>query len=135
MVLDGARYKTPVPEWGHAGYDEWGINHKFTYKYFLKDSINYRLQQFFFDIDDMEEVHAKRRFDEVVLYYDNIEEKEAFEFYIENKQKIVEQYIAEADKAYYSIDAGSTRVKRVERYQLSTGLALNKLLHEFRELR
>lgn len=134
IVLDSGRYKTPVPESGFVGYDEYGVNHKFTYRYYTKDSIRYKLQQFFFDSEDMEEVHAKRRFDEVVLYYENEEEKDYFEFYIENKQSVVEQYIAEADNAYFSIDTGNDREKRIEKYRLSTGLALKKLLQEFRQM-
>ena len=78
--------------------------------------------------------HAKRGFDKVILYFDNAGEKEAFEFYAENKQKVVEQYIAEADKDYYSIDVGSEKAKRIEKQRLSTGLALNKLLQVFREV-
>ena len=40
----------------------------------------------------------KRRFDEVVLYFENEEEKSEFEFYVENKQDPIESYIVEADK-------------------------------------
>ncbi len=65
---------------------------------FLKDTIDYKLQQFLFDTENEEEVYAKRRFDEVVLYYENEEEKIAFEFYVENKQSLIESYIVEADK-------------------------------------
>lgn len=132
VVLDSGRYKTPVPDWGYAGYDEWGVNHKFTYKYFLLDSLDYKLQQFFFNSENTEKAYAKRKFDDVVLYFENNEERLAFEFYVENKQKVIEQYIIEADKVYYSIEAENGRVKRVERHRLSTGLALNRLLQEFR---
>ena len=55
-------------------------------------------------------------------------------FYVENKQKGIEQYIVEADKAYYSIVAENERVNRIERHRLSTGLALNKLLKEYRQI-
>ena len=69
VVLDSGRYETPVPRLGFAGYDKWRLNPKFTYRYFLKDSIDYKLQQFLFDAENEEEVYAKRRFDEVVLYF------------------------------------------------------------------
>ncbi|WP_245805840.1 helix-turn-helix domain-containing protein [Bacillus alkalicellulosilyticus] len=35
-------------------------NSKYSYKYYLKDSIAYELQEFFFDDEDMEEVYAKK---------------------------------------------------------------------------
>jgi hypothetical protein len=133
IVLDSGRYKTPIPEWDYVGYDEYGVNYKFAYKYYLKDSMPYKLQQFYFDKDNMEEVYAKSRFDKVVLYYENEEEKEAFKFYVENKQAVMEQYVAEADKIYFIVDTGNKREERIYKHRLSTGLALNKLLQEFRE--
>jgi hypothetical protein len=133
VVLDSGRYKTPVPEWGYVGYDEWGVNHKYTYKYYLKDSINYKLQQFFFDTGDSEEVYAKRKFDEVVLYYESEEEKSEFESYIESNQKIIEYYLNEADKKYFTIDTSNKMEAKSCKHRLSTGLALNNALQEFRE--
>jgi hypothetical protein len=133
IVLDSGRYKTPIPTWGYACYDEYGVNHKYTYKYFLMDSIDYKLQKFFFDPEDMEEAHAKRQFDEVILYFKDDEERLSFEFYVESKQKLVEQYIQEADKTYFQINVGDAHVQKIERHRLSTGLALNKLLKEYRE--
>jgi len=134
VVLDSGRYETPVPRWGFAGYDEWGHNHKFTYKYFLKDSIDYKLQQFLFDEENEEEVYAKRRFDEVVLYFENEEEKSEFEFYVENKQDLIESYIVEADKRYYKIDISNEFYAKECKRRLSTGLTLNRALYEFRAL-
>lgn len=132
VVLDSGKYKTAVPKWGYAGYDEWRHNHKYTYKYFLKDSIDYKLQQFFFDTENEEEVYAKRRFDEVILYYENDEEKSAFEFYIENKQSLIESYVIEADEKYYEIDTNNEMEAKEYRRRLSIGLALNRALQEFR---
>ena len=57
VILDSGRFKTPIPQWGYVGRDQWGINHKYSYKYFLKDSTAYKLQLFFFDNEDMEEVY------------------------------------------------------------------------------
>ncbi len=134
VVLDSGRYETPVPRLGFAGYDKWRLNPKFTYRYFLKDSIDYKLQQFLFDAENEEEVYAKRRFDEVVLYFENEEEKSAFEFYIENKQDLIESYIVEADKRYYEIDTSNEMYAKECKRRLSTGLAFNKALQEFRTL-
>ncbi|WP_219375136.1 AlbA family DNA-binding domain-containing protein [Bacillus mycoides] len=132
VVLDSGRYKTPIPEWGHVGFDKWHVKHKYTYKYYLKDSITYKLQQFFFNAENQEEVFAKRRLDEVVLYFENQEELESFEDYIEPNQSIVEHYLAKVKKNRFFVDMGNELEVQVDNYRLSVGLALNKALQEFR---
>ncbi|WP_000019148.1 ATP-binding protein [Bacillus cereus] len=133
VVLDGGRYETPVPKWGHVGYNGWGVNHnKYTYKYYLEDSIEYKLQRFFFDIADEEEVYAKRKFDEIVLTFKDEEEKVAFESYIASNQRILESHLAEADKEYFTIDTGNEIEEENIKCRLLVGLALNKALHEFK---
>lgn len=42
--------------------------------------------------------------------------------------------IEDADKTYFHIDVGDEHVKKIERHRLSIGLALNKLLKEYREI-
>lgn len=132
VILDSGRYKTPVPNWGFVGHDEFNIKHKYTYKYYLKNDIAYKLQQFLFDNNNMEEVNAKKRFDEVILYYKNEKEKLGFESYIENNQKIVEEYLEETSKTYFSINTGNDKINRIEKHKLSIGLALKKLLNKYR---
>ena len=134
ISLDSGRYKTPIPTWGHVCHDEYMVNHKCPYKYFLMDSIDYKLQKFFFDTEDMEDVYAKGRLNEVILYFEDNEERLSFEFYAENRQKLVEQYIKEADKTYFQIDVVDEHVKKIEKHRLSIGLALNRLLKEYREM-
>ncbi|MHA7097719.1 AlbA family DNA-binding domain-containing protein [Priestia megaterium] len=132
VILDSGRYKTPIPEWGQIGQDKTGANFKYTYKYYLKDSIAYKLQQFFFDCENEEEVYAKRDFDEVVLYFENNKEKLAFEYYVEINQRTFEAYINKMDKVYFTIDASNEREIRNIKHRLSVGLALNKILQEFK---
>jgi hypothetical protein len=132
VILDSGRYKTPIPNWGVVGHDKFNVKTKYTYKYFLKNDIAYKLQQFLFNNHKMEEINAKKRFDEVILYYENKKEKLGFESYIENNQKLVEKYLKETNEVYFSIDASNDRIKRIEKFKLSTGLALKKLLRKYR---
>ncbi|MCM1991310.1 ATP-binding protein [Oceanirhabdus seepicola] len=90
VVLDSGRFETPVPEWGYVVKERRVGCYKYTYKYYLKNSIEYKLQQFFFDISNEEELYAKNNFDEVILYFDNEEERLEFESYIKNNQNIVD---------------------------------------------
>ena len=101
VVLDSGRYKTPVPEWGFAGYDRYRIDHKFTYKYFVKGSTEYRLQQFFLDGENEEAIYANRRLMEVVLLYETEDEKSAFEAYIEDNQEEIMERISKKDRYSY----------------------------------
>ena len=79
-------------------------------------------------------MYAKTRFDEVVLYYENEEEKSAFEFYVENKQSLIESYLIEANDRFYEIDSNNEMEVKECKHRLSTGIALNRALQEFRTL-
>ncbi|ATO51719.1 hypothetical protein O0555_01845 [Brevibacillus laterosporus] len=68
----------------------------------------------------------------MVLYYENEEEKIAFESYIENNQKIIDLYIDEADNVYFTVDSGNEGEVQVNKHRLSIGLALNKALQEYK---
>lgn len=50
------------------------------------------------------------------------------------KKGLLEKYIEEADKVYFQIDVSDEHVKKIEKQRLTTGLALNRRLEEFREL-
>ena len=132
VVLDSGRYKTPVPEWGFAGYDRYRIDHKFTYKYFVKGSTEYRLQQFFLDGENEEAIYANRRLMEVVLLYETEDEKSAFEAYIEDNQEEIMERISKKDRYSYIQATNELDTKECIK-RLNTGLVLNEMLHEWRK--
>ena len=132
VVLDSGRYKTPVPEWGFAGYDRYRIDHKFTYKYFVKGSTEYRLQQFFLEGENEEAIYANRRLMEVVLLYETEDEKSAFETYIEDNQEEIMERISKKDRYSYIQATNELDTKECIK-RLNTGLVLNEMLHEWRK--
>lgn len=132
VVLDSGRYKTPVPEWGFAGYDRYRIDHKFTYKYFVKGSTEYRLQQFFLDGENEEAIYANRRLMEVVLLYETEDEKSAFEAYIEDNQEEIMERISKKDRYSYIQATNEPDTKECIK-RLNTGLVLNEMLREWRK--
>lgn len=132
VVLDSGRYKTPVPEWGFAGYDRYRIDHKFTYKYFVKGSTEYRLQQFFLDGENEEAIYANRRLMEVVLLYETEDEKSAFEAYIEDNQEEIMERISKKDRYSYIQATNELDTKECIK-RLNTGLVLNEMLREWRK--
>lgn len=133
VVLDSGRYKTPIPEYGFVGGDRYSRDYKYPYRYYLKNSTAYKLQEFFYDDDEMEEVHAKRNLDEVVLYFENEEENLAFEAYVEFNLTTIENYINNAKQVHFSIDTSNERETKINKYRLSVGLALNKALQDFKQ--
>lgn len=132
VVLDSGRYKTPVPEWGFVGYDRCRIDHKFTYKYFVKGSTEYRLQQFFLDGENEEAIYANRRLMEVVLLYETEDEKSAFETYIEDNQEEIMERISKKDRYSYIQATNELDTKECIK-RLNTGLVLNEMLREWRK--
>lgn len=133
VVLDSGRYKTPIPELGFVGSNRHRGDCKYPYRYYLKNSTAYKLQQFFFDDDVMEEVYAKKDFDEVVLYFENEEELSSFEAYVESNLATIENYISSAEKVHFSVDTSNERETKIIKYRLSVSLALNKALQDFKQ--
>ena len=76
VYLDGGRYVTTTPAWGFVDLNR-SSSDNYAYKYFIKGSNEEILQQFFFDSDAQEEIYAKQRFDECVLYFNNEDERKA----------------------------------------------------------
>ena len=100
----------------------------------MKDSIAYGLQEFFFDDEDMEEVYAKRNLDEVVLYFENEEEKVSFESYVEHNLTDLETNITDAEQVYFTVDTGNKRETKINIHRLTVGLALNIVFQNFKKL-
>ena len=132
VVLDGGRYSTPVPEWEFICFSEYKTHPDYALKYFIKNDPSYKLNKFFYDEDDGEEVEARRRFFEVVLLFENHEEKEGFLKYVhENKDIFIEKLkIYESD--YSWIESDSERRDEQIAIRLKTGKALNEMLNEYR---
>lgn len=131
VILDGGRYRAPTPYWGFAGYDKYGMEHKFTYKYYIVGSDTYKLYRFFLDGDDDEAHYANRQLMEVVLLYETEDEKINFEKYIEAHQDEIADNIFEEDRYSYIHALNDLDTAECKK-RLHTGLVLNRLLEEYR---
>lgn len=135
VVLDSGRLITSVPYKGFLGRNVVHTDYKYTYRYFVKGSLNYRVQEFFYDENSDEAVMAKRNLDEVILYYENEEEREKFEIYAYHQRCMLDKYFDKLQDTYFDIDRGNDLERKCYRESLVAGLTLNKLLKEFRESR
>lgn len=75
----------------------------YEYRYFLRNSIEYCVQQFLYDPDNSENVYAKRRFDEVVLYFEDERAEECFRIDLEYHPEVINPYLEkEANPRIYT---------------------------------
>lgn len=131
VVLDSGRYKTPAPTWGFI-HDLTGYSGSlYTYKYILKDSIDYALQQFIYDEDSEEARISKGRFDEVVLYFENKQEQEEFHQLIESHPACVEDYINDAKLKKYHISSSNKLEIKDCVEKLITAFAFKRFLSDY----
>lgn len=131
VVLDSGRYSTPTPEWGFINDKVYKSESIYDYRYMLKDSIDYTIQQFFYDEENQEQRMAKSRFDEVVLYFDNKEEQEEFHNTIQRNPESVEQYIEDARLRKYHISSNNKNEVKVYTEKMITAFAFNRFLFDY----
>lgn len=98
VALDSGRYATPSPDISfiHSRQDPTTV--QYQYRFFVRNSIEYCVQQFLYNSDNSEEVYAKQRFDDVVLYFDNAQQEEQFRIELEYHPEILTPYIKKEEK-------------------------------------
>lgn len=132
VLLDSGRFSTPTPTWGFIHDPKYKMDSLYTYKYILKDSIAYAVQQFLYDEDNEEERMAKYRFDEVVLYFEDVEEQQEFNNLIQFNPEIVEQYIEDTKLKTYHISSNNKLEVKDATNKLITAFAFNRFLFDYR---
>lgn len=132
VILDSGRYSTPTPTWGFIHDKIYKSKSLYAYKYILKDSIDYVVQQFLYDEDREEARFAKGRFDEVVLYFENKEEQQEFHKAIEDNPEIIEQYIEDYKLDKYIINSNNKLEVKDATNKLIVGFAFNRFLFDYR---
>ncbi len=132
VILDSGRYSTPVPTWGFIHDPIYKTESIYVYKYMLRDSIDYAIQQFLYNEDREEARYAKGRFDEVVLYFENKEEQQEFHNLIQHNLELVEQYIEDAKLKSYHISSNNKLEVKDATNKLITGFAFNRFLFDYR---
>lgn len=103
-------------------------------KYFIKDSLDYKLLKFLLDDNNHEECYAYRNLCEVILIFENELEKETFFDYIEEHKAKLTRLIKEDIAKYNYLEIENEREKEVVIERLKTGKALNIMLKDFRKI-
>lgn len=126
VTLDGGRLYVPTPEDGFIECD----NNFISYKYYTRDSFKYDLLNFFYDSSNQEKQQAFNRLQKVVLIFNSYEERELFEKYISHNIEEFENSKSRS-KDFNSIPCENPKKQNYED-KLKYGLALNKILEQFR---
>lgn len=63
--LDAGRIFLPVPKWGEIHSRKKGGKYKFEYKYFMRDSFEYKLLLFFYNSGNHEQEFAMNRLKDI----------------------------------------------------------------------
>lgn len=127
VALDSGRYCTPSPDISFVHDKKDPLNPVYQYRYFLKDSIEYCVQQFLFNGENSEQICAKRRFDEVVLYFKNQEKEACFCIDLEYHPEILDSYLEKEDEPY--VFTGNERLDK----QYANNIKISRALKAFQK--
>lgn len=125
--LDSGRYMTSCPEWGSIAYQEYNQT-PLMYKYFIEDTIEYKLHKFLLDENSHEAVHAHRRFMELVLLFKSNHERKEFEAYaVRNISQILGE-VKEEEVNNLVHESRTENERRHENHQIHLSIILKKHL-------
>lgn len=132
VVLDGGRLEITTPDWGYFYYDESKIHPKYSYKFYILGSYKFRILNFLYDEENDEERYAFNKFKKVILFYESIDEKLAFEIYVNENLHILDEKLKTISDYDY-INTGNEKKNKIYKENLRVGLALNLILKEWRK--
>lgn len=135
VVLDSGRFRTPTPEWGFLRFGEYRSRPDYDFKYYIKDSLDYKILEFILKDEDEEAHYAYNHLCDVVLVFENLLEKETFINYVELNKCILDTLIEKSKEKYSYIDINNKRERDMVVKRLKIGTALNKMLDDFRNIK
>lgn len=102
IALDGGRYFAPVPTWSFIRW--YGIRNKLgadvSYCYFERDSINWVLNEFFFDESSDDARISRSRFLDMVVLFDSYDERLDFEWELKYCKTEFERRFSSIEEPY-----------------------------------
>lgn len=132
VILDSGRLFVPTPIWGDVIRERNGFNEKYSYKYYEKDSLRYKIFQFLYDQENGDQRFALRHYKEVVLFYESEKERIEFEAYINENREEFEKRCKNLDRNFTVDLADKTLRKDIYIERLRTGCVLSEMYKEWR---
>ena len=132
VVLDGGRYITAVPEWGYIAFDKYNRDETYSYKYFVKDSLEYILHVFL-GAENHEAVWARDRLYRGIVIFRDEMEKNLFDDYLHRNKQLFDEEFSSANDSHEWIDVRDEHEKQHYLHRIKTGKVMKNLLEKFRE--
>jgi len=133
VFLDGYRFLTPCPEWGTMRQNGRIHFEHLAYKYFVVNSIRYKLHHFLYDDNSGDQRIARNNLLEVALIFKSEDERIEFEHYVESNYHDIQAEIATSDRYKYLEDSQDKMHKKYV-IGLRTGEVLKRQLKQMRIL-
>jgi len=135
--LDSVGYLTIIPG-SHFFKEVDAYNNEISYRYFVQNSIEYIVSQFFYSLHsssinpkDSRLLHAKNKFLECVLIFDSKEEKVNFNEYAMTRFELLKKIVPNNNLPSFPKISG--RNMEIFRKQYSDALIFQKMLDDFRK--
>ena len=130
ISLDGGRYMAPCPETGNIRFSE-VHNKNLSYKYMIKGSFLYKLNEFLYLNERSDEARiARGNFLESIVLFENDQESELFEKYVESNWKNKDKYIPSIHLPHIPQIEGYVEDAFKEEYE--NALVLNEMIKDYR---
>lgn len=129
VALDGGRYFTNVPRTDFL-LDGCRLGSNVSYKYYVYDSKEIILHDFFYDDNSHEARYARERFEECILFFYSERERLDFKQYAVSKWVKREEYLKDINMPYIETHKNYRKDAFKEEYE--NALILKKLLDEYR---
>lgn len=133
VILDSGRYITTTPTWDHIDLDQYHQQH-LTYRYYIKETMDYKMHLYLFDETSDEACTARRKFMEIVLLFESDIEKEQFKEYIQGILSSFRDELERKKNKNLVFDCDEESVRVIENERIHTGLLLNEELKKFRKI-
>lgn len=129
-ALDGGRYFTATPKITGLSLFESKMNWDISYKYFIKESIEYIVHRFYITEDMDEEFTSRRRFLDCILVFESELEKTNFDTFVKERYSHYKTFDFTAKLPHFP---------QIDGYKMSAfkkdymnALILKKMLNDFR---
>lgn len=98
IALDGGRYFAPAPSRSFVRWNRRSLDFNLMYCYYTRDSLDWNLNEFFFDENYGDARIARRRFLETVVIFQDEEERKGFEILLRERHSEFEEEMSEAPR-------------------------------------
>lgn len=129
IFLDGGRHFSPAPELDGVSlneYSSWDI----SYRYWVKGTLEYIIHEFYLDTKNQEALWSEQSFMENILVFENEEEHQLFNWYIETHWCDKDKYLDGIREPY--VPELPNYNTQVFKEQILTARILQKMLEDFR---